>query len=92
MRTSTVVLALLMSCVLFAAGASAEDAVPAKGFLVQVKMPVTSLSSLLNSAVGVPQFAIGLRNGRIAYGLGLGSARQAPLRNTRAPATKASTS
>ena len=72
MRASTVVLALLMSCMLFAAGASAEDAAPTRGVLVQVRMPVTSVSSLLNSAVGVPQFVVGMRHGRAAYGLGLG--------------------
>jgi hypothetical protein len=75
MRASTVVITLLLSCMLFAAGASAEGAAPTSGVLVQVRMPVTSVSSLLNSAVGVPQFVVGLRSGRIAYGLGLGLSR-----------------
>lgn len=72
MRTSTVVITLLLSCVLFAASAWAEDAAPTSGVLVQVRMPVTSFSSLLNSAVGVPQFVVGVHHGRAAYGLGLG--------------------
>jgi hypothetical protein len=72
MRRCPVILALLTICAAVAAVASAEDLAPARGFLVQVRMPVTSVSSLFNSAVGVPQFAVGLRRGHVAYGLGLG--------------------
>ncbi|HVP14378.1 MAG TPA: hypothetical protein VMS88_02470 [Terriglobales bacterium] len=71
MRWCSAAAFLLVLCTLPAA-AWAEAAAPAEGFLFQVRMPVTSISSLLNSAVGVPQFTVGIRRGRVAYGLGLG--------------------
>lgn len=52
--------------------AMAEAVEPAHGMMIQVRMPVTSVSSLFNSALGVPQFSIGLSRGRTGLGLGVG--------------------
>ncbi len=75
MRTLRVCMALIVSCVLFPAMASATDEATPRGFFVQVNMPVTSISSLVSSAAGVPQFSLGIRRGHAAYGLGLGLSR-----------------
>ena len=75
MRLRMTVAVLLAACTVHSSPVAAENTTPADGIMLQVRMPVTSMSSLLNSAIGVPQFAVGLRRGHIAYGLGLGLSR-----------------
>lgn len=75
MRLPMIVVILLVACAVHGSPVAAEGTTPADGIMLQVRMPVTSVSSILNSAIGVPQFAVGLRRGRVAGGLGLGLSR-----------------
>ncbi|MBI4419662.1 MAG: hypothetical protein HY560_02455 [Gemmatimonadetes bacterium] len=53
------------------AGAAQAEA-PAVGFAVWVRAPGRSIQDLAGSAVGAPQFAIGVRRDRVALGVGVG--------------------
>ena len=75
MRAQILIVAVMAACVALASQAGAEGQVPAKGPMLQVCMPVTSLSSLAGSAMGLPQFAVGFRMEALTFGLGVGLAR-----------------
>ncbi len=72
MRSGFVVLSLLTCLIGSSAPVAAQEDGPATGWFVQARMPVTTLSSLVSSTLGSPQFLVGVRRERSGFGLGVG--------------------